>query len=64
MSVLIFMVPMALLLGFGFVVAFLWSAKNDQFEDLETPALRILDKEITINKKEQNSEDSTSCQNK
>lgn len=64
MSVLIFMIPMALLMGFGFVVAFLWSAKNNQFEDLETPALRILDKENILNKKTNELEDSTSCQNK
>jgi cbb3-type cytochrome oxidase maturation protein len=40
--VLTLMIPMALLLGFGFVMAFMASAKSGQFDDLETPALRIL----------------------
>lgn len=74
MSVLIFMIPMALLMGLGFVVAFLWSAKNDQFEDLETPAMRMLDDGrmdsnfISNNNfkliKQHELEDSSSCQNK
>lgn len=45
MSVLILMIPIALLLGFGFVSAFLYSVKTGQFDDLETPAHRILDDE-------------------
>lgn len=45
MSILILMVPMALLLGFGFVMAFLWSSSRGQFDDLVTPALRILNDE-------------------
>jgi cbb3-type cytochrome oxidase maturation protein len=37
------MIPLSLLLGIGFVSAFFWATKYDQFEDLETPAHRILD---------------------
>jgi cbb3-type cytochrome oxidase maturation protein len=43
MNILALMIPMALLLGFGFVAAFLWAAESGQFEDTETPAHRILD---------------------
>lgn len=42
MNVLILMIPMALLLGAGFVAAFLWATSRGQFDDLETPAHRIL----------------------
>ena len=43
MNILVLMIPMALLLGGGFVFAFLWAADKGQFEDTETPAYRILD---------------------
>lgn len=45
MNILILMIPMALILGFGFLWAFLWAVDKDQFEDTETPAYRILDNE-------------------
>ncbi len=43
MNVLLLMIPMALLLGFGFVAAFIWAANQGQFDDMETPAHRILE---------------------
>lgn len=42
MSILHLMIPMALLLGLGFVAAFVWSVWQGQYDDLETPAFRIL----------------------
>jgi cbb3-type cytochrome oxidase maturation protein len=42
MSVLLLMIPIALVLGLGFVFAFIWAAKSEQFDDVETPAHRIL----------------------
>ena len=42
MNILILMIPMALMLGIGFVSAFLWATSKGQFDDLETPAYRIL----------------------
>ena len=42
MNILSLMIPMALLLGVGFVGAFLWATSKGQFDDLETPAHRIL----------------------
>lgn len=45
MNILVLMIPLALLLGLGFVAAFLWAADNGQFEDTETPAHRILENE-------------------
>lgn len=42
MNIIILMIPMALILGFGFLAAFFFAANGDQFSDLETPAHRIL----------------------
>lgn len=42
MNIIYFLLPAALLLVFVFVALFLWAAKTDQYEDLETPAKRIL----------------------
>jgi len=42
MSVLLYMIPLALLLGLIGLAAFMWSLKSGQFEDLEGAAHRIL----------------------
>ena len=42
MNVLIYLVPMALLLGLTGLIAFLWSLKSSQYDDLDGAALRIL----------------------
>lgn len=42
MNILAIMIPMALLLGIGFVAAFFWATSKGQFDDVETPAHRIL----------------------
>lgn len=42
MNVIYFLLPLALLLGGGFAVAFVLSSWFGQFDDLETPAHRLL----------------------
>ena len=42
MNVLIYLVPMALLLGLAGLAGFLWSLKSGQYDDLDGAALRIL----------------------
>ena len=42
MNVLMYLVPMALLLGLTGLVAFLWSLKSGQYDDLDGAAVRIL----------------------
>lgn len=42
MDVLIFLIPVALLLGGLGLMAFLWSLKSGQYEDLEGAKWRIL----------------------
>jgi cbb3-type cytochrome oxidase maturation protein len=42
MSIIYIVLPLALLIVFAAVLAFVWAAKRGQFDDLDTPALRIL----------------------
>jgi len=42
MSVLLFLVPIALLLGLLGLIAFFWSLRSGQFDDLDGAAHRIL----------------------
>ncbi|MCE9602515.1 MAG: cbb3-type cytochrome oxidase assembly protein CcoS [Gemmatimonadetes bacterium] len=42
MSVLYVLIPVALVMVVVFVGAYAWSSKNGQFDDLTTPAMRIL----------------------
>lgn len=42
MEALIYLIPIALLLGVAGLVAFLWAIKSGQFEDMEGAANRIL----------------------
>lgn len=42
MSVLLYMIPVALLLGLMWLVAFIWSLKSGQYDDLDGAANRIL----------------------
>lgn len=42
MSVLLFLVPIALLLGLFGLAAFIWSLRSGQFDDLDGAASRVL----------------------
>lgn len=42
MNILILTIPMALIFAAGFVFAFIWATSKGQFDDLETPAMRML----------------------
>jgi cbb3-type cytochrome oxidase maturation protein len=42
MNVLVYLVPMALLLGLAGLAAFVWSLKSGQYDDIEGSALRML----------------------
>ncbi len=41
MSVIYIVLPLALVLGGGALAAFLWAVRRGQFDDLETPAIRV-----------------------
>ena len=42
MSVLYLVVPLAFLFAGAAVTAFIWAVRQNQFEDLDTPAIRAL----------------------
>ncbi|NBX65606.1 MAG: cbb3-type cytochrome oxidase assembly protein CcoS [Proteobacteria bacterium] len=42
MSVLLYMIPLALLMGLIWLGVFIWSLKSGQYDDLEGAANRIL----------------------
>jgi len=41
-SIIYLVLPLALLIVLAAVVAFVWAAKRGQYDDLDTPALRVL----------------------
>lgn len=43
MNILILLVPAALLLGLFFLICFIYANQSGQFDDLQTPAIRILE---------------------
>jgi cbb3-type cytochrome oxidase maturation protein len=51
MEVMYFMIPIAILLVIFFVIVFIWATRNGQFEDLDTPAKRMLFEDKDINTK-------------
>jgi cbb3-type cytochrome oxidase maturation protein len=42
MSIIFLILPVTLLLSAGAVAAFAWATRSGQFDDLETPAIRLL----------------------
>jgi cbb3-type cytochrome oxidase maturation protein len=44
------MIALSLLMAVGFLIAFIWSIKTGQQEDLITPGMRILTEEIDYQK--------------
>lgn len=42
MSVMFILLPVALLFAAAALLVFIWAARAGQFDDLETPAMRIL----------------------
>lgn len=42
MTILLFLIPLALLLGLGALAAFMWSLRSGQFDDLDGAAHRVL----------------------
>ena len=60
MNILFLAIPLAIVLGAGFLFSFVWAVENDQFIDLETPAYRILfdqDNQDNQNTDEETNED-------
>lgn len=52
MSAIFIMIGASLLLALGFLIAFIWSVKNNQYEDDYTPSVRILFDNTSAQEKE------------
>lgn len=48
MNGLIFLIPIAMLLGLMALVAFLWALRSGQYEDMEGAGHRVLDDESPL----------------
>ena len=42
MKIMLFLIMVSLIVALGFLVAFLFAARNGQFDDDHTPAIRML----------------------
>ena len=56
MSVLFLLVPLSVLMGIGAIAAFLWALKGGQFDDLQSPASRLVLDDDTLAAKNDNFE--------
>ncbi len=45
MNVILILIPVSLVFAGSFLAAFIWSVRTGQFEDTDTPAMRILAEE-------------------
>lgn len=61
MEALFVLLIFSLILGVGFLVAFFWAHNSGQFEDSQTPALRMLFDDVD---RRRNAHDSHSSHNK
>lgn len=63
MSVIIILISASLLIALGFLIAFIWSVKTNQYEDDYTPSVRILfendTKQLPDEEKEQQQQPNT-----
>jgi cbb3-type cytochrome oxidase maturation protein len=51
MEVITILIPLALLLALTFIVGFIWMTVKGQYDDLETPAMRMLIEEQKLSPK-------------
>jgi cbb3-type cytochrome oxidase maturation protein len=56
MSAFFIMIGASLLLAIGFLIAFIWSVKSNQYEDDYTPSVRMLFDNTTIQEKDKTKE--------
>ena len=42
MEIIYVLLPISVLLGLGALAAYLWSVKSGQYEDLDSPSMRVL----------------------
>ncbi len=45
MNVIYLVLPLAIVLAIGFVAAFIWATRSGQYDDMDSPAMRMLNDE-------------------
>ncbi len=45
MNVIYLVLPIAIVLAIGFVAAFIWATRTGQYDDMDSPAVRMLNDE-------------------
>ena len=64
MSVIIFLIILGILVAGGFLAGFIWAVKSGQYDDTESPAMRMLfDDAKPVKKKELDESDNTEQKN-
>ena len=48
MSVIYLVLPLAIILAVAFVAAFIWATRSGQYDDLDSPAVRMLNDEDDV----------------
>jgi len=46
MSVLYLLIPLSLIVAGAFLAAFIWAVRSGQYEDTDTPAMRVLTDDV------------------
>jgi cbb3-type cytochrome oxidase maturation protein len=59
MSAIFIMIGASLLLAIGFLIAFIWSVRSNQYEDDYTPSVRMLFDNTTIQETKQETNNKT-----
>jgi cbb3-type cytochrome oxidase maturation protein len=50
MGIIVLLISISLLIAIGFLISFLWSMKNGQFDDTYSPSVRMLFEDKVIDK--------------
>lgn len=50
MTVIYVILPVAIVLAIGFVAAFIWATRSGQYDDMDSPAVRMLHDEDETDK--------------
>ncbi len=59
MNIFYLLIGVSLLVALIFLAAFIWAVRNGQFDDNETPSIRILFDDDTIDKETDNNTEQT-----
>ena len=54
MEVIVILIPIAILLALVFIIGFMWMTIRGQYDDLETPAMRMLIEDTNLKSKSNN----------